>query len=117
MNIGGAATSSSAAYGTYYDAFYPNGSHATWTAYGAPPPPPTSSSSGPCGLLSAGHKGLSSAHFTPVHSRRKRRVLFTQAQVSQCLTCHEKDDLDDDDLEIIMMRMMLLKMMTVKDEE
>jgi hypothetical protein len=86
MNIGSSATSSaaSAAYGTYYDPFYPNSGH-SWSAYAAPPPGSNSSlsTSGPCGLLSsAGHKGLSGAHFTPVHQqRRKRRVLFTQAQV------------------------------------
>ena len=90
MNIG-TATSTASAYGTYYDPFYPNGGHATWSAYGAPPPPApaTSLSSSSCGLL-AGHKGLTASHFTPVHqSRRKRRVLFTQHQVrmtSECLS-------------------------------
>jgi len=85
MNIGSSASSSSA-YGAYYDPFYPNGGPSTWAAY--PPPqtlPPQSSVSssghGPC-LISGGPKGLSASHFTPVHQqRRKRRVLFTQAQV------------------------------------
>lgn len=95
MNIGSSATSSaaSAAYGTYYDPFYPNSGH-SWSAYAAPPPGSNSSlsASGPCGLLSsAGHKGLSGAHFTPVHQqRRKRRVLFTQAQVSR-FKCYSSD--------------------------
>lgn len=82
MNLGSsAASAASSAYGTYYDPFYPNGSHASWTsAYGANPP---SASAGACGLLTTGHKGLTSSHYTPVHQqRRKRRVLFTQAQVS-----------------------------------
>ncbi|KAI1284982.1 Thyroid transcription factor 1 [Halotydeus destructor] len=81
MNIGSSATSSSAAYGAYYDPFYAaNGGHAGWSAYAAGPPP-NAQSAGSC-LLNGGHKGLTSAHFTPVHQqRRKRRVLFTQAQV------------------------------------
>lgn len=87
MNIGSAATSSAtSAYGTYYDPFYANTGHAaTWSAYAAASggAPNASSASGPCSLLSQGHKVLSGAHFTPVHQqRRKRRVLFTQAQVS-----------------------------------
>lgn len=73
----------------YYEPFYPNGGPNTWSAY----PPPTYSSqptqsvtSGPTGptscLLPPGPKGLVGPHFTPVHhQRRKRRVLFTQAQV------------------------------------
>lgn len=94
MNI--AATSSASAYGSYYDPFYPNTGHTSWSAYAAPPPP--AASAGGCGLLSGGgHKALAGPHFTPVHQqRRKRRVLFTQAQVCppsssplrQCPVCH-----------------------------
>ncbi|RWS13093.1 homeobox protein Nkx-2.2-like protein [Dinothrombium tinctorium] len=82
MNIGSSASASSA-YGTYYDPFYPNGGPTTWATYPPPPPPPPSSSgTASCLLSSAGPKGLTGPHFTPVHQqRRKRRVLFTQAQV------------------------------------
>lgn len=84
MNIG-PSSSSSSTYGTYYDPFYPNGGPTTWSSYPGPPPPPQSSatSSGPgsCLIGPVGPKGLP-PHFTPVHQqRRKRRVLFTQAQV------------------------------------
>ncbi|CAG2170136.1 unnamed protein product [Oppiella nova] len=96
MNIG-SSSSPSSVYGTdvqhrssfasaYYDPFYPNGGPTTWSSY----PPPTyqsqtgqsvSSGAGSC-LLPSGPKGLVGPHFTPVHhQRRKRRVLFTQAQV------------------------------------
>ena len=79
MNI--AATSSASAYGSYYDPFYPNSGHTSWSAYAAPPPPAASAG----GLLAGqGHK---IPHFTPVHQqRRKRRVLFTQAQVRHSMT-------------------------------
>jgi hypothetical protein len=76
MNI--AATSSASAYGSYYDPFYHNAGHTSWSAYAAPPP--TAASAGL--LTSGGHKSLTGPHFTPVHQqRRKRRVLFTQTQV------------------------------------
>ncbi|XP_054169135.1 homeobox protein LOX10-like [Oppia nitens] len=70
----------------YYDPFYPNCGPTTWSSY----PPPTyqsqsgqtvPSSAGSC-LLPPAPKSLVGPHFTPVHhQRRKRRVLFTQAQV------------------------------------
>ena len=95
MNIG-SSSSPSSAYSSevtrstfptaYYDPFYPNGGPTTWSAY----PPATYQSqptqpipTGPGGcLMPTGPKGLVGPHFTPVHhQRRKRRVLFTQAQV------------------------------------
>lgn len=90
MNIASAATSSASPYaGSYYDPFYPNAGHTSWSAYPAPPPP-SAASGGPCLLTSGGHKGLGGPHFTPVHQqRRKRRVLFTQAQV-----CPVRESLD-----------------------
>lgn len=91
MNIGSSGSSSSP-YGTYYEPFGYNSGPSTWTAY----PPPTNplqasvSAGGPgsCLLAAAaaanGPKGLSSNHFGSVHqTRRKRRVLFTQQQVSR----------------------------------
>lgn len=82
---------------TYYDPFYANGTAGAWSAY------PTSTYSAQaavavsqaavvssaaaaaastCLLGPSGPKSLVNSHFTAVHSqRRKRRVLFTQAQV------------------------------------
>lgn len=77
---------------TYYDPFYTNGGPSAWSAY----PTPTYSAqaaasqavtsaaaaAGSCLLGPTGPKGLVNSHFSTVHSqRRKRRVLFTQAQV------------------------------------
>lgn len=98
MNIASAATSSASAYGSYYDPFYPNAGHTSWSAYAAPPPPSAASAGACAGLLSAsGHKGIAGPHFTPVHQqRRKRRVLFTQAQVSPTLdTLYDPQPQDD----------------------
>jgi hypothetical protein len=102
MNIG-SSSSPSSVYNTevqrstfpsaYYDPFYPNGGPTTWSSY----PPPTyqsqasqSVTSGPTScLLPSGPKGLVGPHFTPVHhQRRKRRVLFTQAQVRVMMSAY-----------------------------
>lgn len=92
------SAAAAAAYQAYYDPFYAQASsvsHGGWSAYGAPPISTSSvaaAAAGSCLLNATGqkgmsaHHGLTSHHFTPVHhqhQRRKRRVLFTQAQVSR----------------------------------
>lgn len=75
---------------SYYESFYANGAPSAWGAY--PPPAATystqastavtSAAANSCLLGPSGPKSLVNSHFSTVHSqRRKRRVLFTQAQV------------------------------------
>lgn len=110
MNIGPATSSPSSMhhhqYGTsapdmsrstfpssYYESFYANGTPA-WSAYPAATYPSqasqaVTSAAGTCLLGPNGPKSLVNSHFSTVHSqRRKRRVLFTQAQVRYIYTHH-----------------------------
>lgn len=78
---------------SYYESFYANGAPSAWGAYPAAAAATYSSqantavtsaaaAASSCLLGPTGPKSLVNSHFSTVHSqRRKRRVLFTQAQV------------------------------------
>ncbi|KPM03346.1 homeobox protein Nkx-2.2-like protein [Sarcoptes scabiei] len=73
---------------SYYDPFYAQTAPTPWSAYSTPTSYSSSASqvvtsaANTCLLGPNGPKSLVNAHFSTVHSqRRKRRVLFTQAQV------------------------------------